>query len=37
MVPYFKPKSLFGVCKGKISIHGDIMSPIDVDWESNKT
>ena len=31
-----KPKSLFGCMKGRIQIHGDIISPIDVEWEANR-
>ena len=29
-----RPKSLFGIDKGRLRIHGDIMSPIDVEWEA---
>jgi len=31
-----KPKTLFGIDKGMIKIKGDIISPIDVEWEANK-
>ena len=35
LVPYRqKPKSLFGLHKGMIEIKGDIVAPIDVDWEA---
>ena len=29
-----KPKSFFGIDKGRIEILGDIISPIDVEWEA---
>jgi prevent-host-death family protein len=29
-------KSLFGAMKGSVIIHGDIISPIDVEWEAMK-
>lgn len=29
-----KPKTLFGAHRGKIVIKGDIVSPIDVEWEA---
>ena len=29
-----KPKSLFGTIIGAITIKGDIVSPIDVDWDA---
>ena len=29
-----KPKTLFGIDRGKLEILGDIMSPIDVEWEA---
>ena len=29
-----KPRSLFGIDKGRIRILGDIISPIDVEWEA---
>ncbi|MBT3552098.1 MAG: type II toxin-antitoxin system Phd/YefM family antitoxin [Rhodospirillaceae bacterium] len=31
-----KPKSLFGIDKDNIEIKGDIISPIDVEWEANQ-
>jgi prevent-host-death family protein len=37
LVPFVrqKPKSPFGALKGSVAIHGDIISPIDVEWEAN--
>ena len=36
LVPYReKPKSLFGIDKGRIEILGDIIEPLDVVWEAN--
>ena len=29
-----KPDTLFGIDKGRIEILGDIISPIDVEWEA---
>ena len=29
-------ESLFGFAKGHVKVHGDIMAPIDVDWEAMK-
>ncbi len=29
-----KPKSLFGIDKGRIEILGDIITPVDVEWEA---
>ena len=29
-----RPKSLFGIDKGRLKIIGDIISPIDVEWEA---
>ena len=29
-----KPKTLFGIYRGKIEIHGDIEAPIDVEWNA---
>jgi prevent-host-death family protein len=29
-----KPKSLFGCMKGTFTIHGDIVGPVDPDWEA---
>ena len=40
LVPYReKPNSLFGIDRGKIDIHGDIVEPVDTVWdvESDKT
>ena len=35
-VPYLnKPISLFGIDKNKIEILGDIIEPLDVEWEAN--
>lgn len=35
LVPYReKPKTLFGIDRGKLEIVGDIVSPIDVEWEA---
>lgn len=31
-----KPKRLFGAMKGQIKILGDIMSPLDVEWDALK-
>ncbi|MFP6732830.1 MAG: type II toxin-antitoxin system Phd/YefM family antitoxin [Rhodospirillales bacterium] len=31
-----KPKTLFGIDKDMITIKGDIISAIDVEWEANK-
>ena len=37
LVPYRKkPQSLFGIDKGKIEILGDIVEPLDVEWEVNE-
>ena len=30
-----RPKSMYGVDKGKIKIFGDIVSPMPVEWYSN--
>ena len=36
LVPYReKPKSLFGIDRGRIEILGDIIEPVDVEWEAN--
>lgn len=36
LVPYReKPKSLFGIDKGRFKILGDIIDPLDVEWEAN--
>ena len=29
-------ESLFGFAKGLVKVHGDIMAPIDVEWEAMK-
>ena len=35
LVPYRpKPENLFGIDKGKIEILGDIIEPLDVEWEA---
>ena len=35
LTPYrAKPKSWFGVDRDIIQIHGDIVEPIDVEWEA---
>ena len=35
LVPYReRPKSLFGLDRGRMKIVGDIISPIDVEWEA---
>ncbi|MGQ0663937.1 MAG: type II toxin-antitoxin system Phd/YefM family antitoxin [Pseudomonadota bacterium] len=31
-----KPKTLRGFLKGRIETHGDIISPIDVEWDALK-
>ena len=37
LVPYRQqPKSLFGVMKGTLEIKGDIMAPIDVEWDAER-
>lgn len=37
IVPFRKPrKTLFGAMKGQIQIHGDIIEPIDVEWNAMK-
>ena len=36
LVPYReKPKSLFGIDRGRFEILGDIIEPVDVEWEAN--
>ena len=30
-----RPKTLFGALKGSVIATGDIISPIDVEWEAN--
>ena len=35
LVPYReKPKSLFGIDRGRIEILGDIIEPLEVEWEA---
>ena len=35
LVPYWeRPKTLFGIDRGRLEILGDIVSPIDVEWEA---
>lgn len=35
LVPYLeKPKTLFGIDRGRFEIIGDIISPLDVEWEA---
>ena len=35
LVPFRdKPKSLFGIDKGRIEILGDIITPVEVEWEA---
>lgn len=34
--PGLRPQSPFGLHKGLIKIKGDIMSPIDVEWDAQK-
>ncbi|MCI0439465.1 MAG: DUF104 domain-containing protein [Chloroflexi bacterium] len=29
-----KPRSLFGLLKGSATIKGDIIAPVDVDWDA---
>ena len=37
LTPYRKrPATFFGVDKGKIKILGDIVSPLDVEWEADQ-
>ena len=38
LVPYReKPKTLFGIDRGKLEIVGDIVAPIDVEWEAESS
>ncbi len=30
------PTTLFGICRGEIEITGDIISPLEVEWEALK-
>ena len=35
LIPYLeKPKTLFGIDRGRFEIIGDIISPLDVEWEA---
>lgn len=35
LVPYRrKPESLYGLLAGSVEIHGDVVGPIDVEWEA---
>ena len=35
LAPYReKPKTLFGIDRGKIKVLGDIVAPIDVEWDA---
>ncbi|MYB39955.1 type II toxin-antitoxin system prevent-host-death family antitoxin [Candidatus Saccharibacteria bacterium] len=35
LTPYRqRPKTLFGIDKGKIEITGDIVGPVEVDWKA---
>ena len=37
LVPYRdRPDSLFGALAGTVTIRGDIVAPIDVDWDANR-
>lgn len=37
LVPYkHKPETLYGVLKGSITIKGDIVSPLDVEWNAQR-
>ncbi len=37
IVPFVeKPRTLLGAMKGSVTILGDIMSPIDVEWDALK-
>lgn len=37
LVPYReRPKSIFGIDRDLIQIHGDIVEPLDVVWEANQ-
>ena len=36
LVPYVKPKSLYGMFKNDMRIVGDIMEPLDVEWDALK-
>ena len=37
LVPYHRrPESLFGIDREKLEILGDIIEPLDIEWEANK-
>ena len=37
LVPYRrKPKSLYGLLHGSVTIEGDIVSPLDIEWEAQR-
>lgn len=37
LVPYSqKPETLFGIDEGKIEILGDLVEPLDVEWEATR-
>ena len=37
LVPYRqKPPTLFGALKGSIDIKGDLIEPVDVEWEAER-
>lgn len=36
LVPYVKPKSLYGMFRNDMRIVGDIMEPLDVEWDALK-
>lgn len=36
LVPYTQPRSFFGLFKDDCQILGDIMEPIDVEWDAMK-
>lgn len=31
-----RPRSLFGVMKGRVEVKGDIVSPLNEDWEADR-
>lgn len=32
----YKPKTLFGISRDRIMIKGDIVSPLDIEWEAEQ-
>ena len=37
LVPtHTRPGSLFGIMKGRVTIHGDITSPLEEEWEAGR-